>query len=314
MNLLSIKGGGTRGIIVTRFLVEIENITKKPIYELFDYIGGSSVGTLIACGVLITQDNIKPKYTAQQLHDLFIANILNCFSWTYYSYMKSFFGLIGPTYTPCGLNNIINICCENNKLGNLLRHIIFPTYDRIRHKTYYFDTEKDADVPLSDVILGCCAAPTYFPSHKIKIKDEIYDFVDSGIVVNNNCELVFLHATKNTNVLDKSKILLLNIGTGTFTSTVTERNGLLTWIPNIIDILMNATNENELYELSLSLHRDNYFIMDVPLDIKYYYTDDIRQTTINHYINETEKWIFNNREAIYLFCDKLMINKGLFLS
>jgi len=40
MNILAIKGGGARGIIVTRFLVEIEKITHRPISELFDYIGG----------------------------------------------------------------------------------------------------------------------------------------------------------------------------------------------------------------------------------------------------------------------------------
>jgi hypothetical protein len=71
---------------------------------------------------------------------------------------------------------------------------------------------------------------------------------------------------------------------------------------------MHACNENELYELSLSLSKDNYSIMDVPLALKYYSTDDV--ASVNHYISETDKWIENNYESIKDFCIKLMVNKG----
>ena len=55
MNLLSIRGGGCRGLLVTKILVYIEHITQKPIYELFDFYGGSSVGVLITAGILVSE-------------------------------------------------------------------------------------------------------------------------------------------------------------------------------------------------------------------------------------------------------------------
>ena len=311
MNILSLKGGGTRGIILTRFLMEIETITKKPIYQLFDYIGGASVGTLVACGILISEDNQTAKHTAYELHQLFLENITNAFSWSYYSYITSIFGLLGPVYTNDGLKAIIQTYCQDKTLKSLLKPIIFPTYDRIKHKTYYFDNDKDADITLENVIISCSAAPLYFRSNKMNIKEEKYDFLDSGVVVNNTSELVYLQATKNLQIIDKSKILLLNIGTGKFESKVTERDGLFTWLPNIVETLMNACNENEMYELSLSLPEDNYFIMDVPLDLSYYSVDDIRKTTIDHYIQQTELWINTNKKRIEAFCNQLLINKNL---
>jgi predicted acylesterase/phospholipase RssA len=310
MNILAIKGGGARGVIVTRFLVEIEKITGYSIAQLFDYIGGSSVGALVTCGLLVSDDGINPKYTAQEVHDIFIKNMANAFSWTYGSWIGSVFGLFGPSYTNIGLIKIIDYFCSDKTLGSLLKPIIFPAYDRMTHKAYYFEREKDIDLHLRNVIMSCTAAPIYFPSYTMEIKDRKYDMIDGGIVVNNTAELVFLQATKNMQCIDKSKILELNIGTGLFPNTTTEKHGLLTWLPMIVDTLMHACNENELFELSLSLPQDNYFIMDVPLDIKYYYIDDVRKESINYYIKETDKWIEENQESIMIFCHKLLKNKG----
>ncbi len=308
MNILAIRGGGCRGVIVTKFLIEIERLTGKRIYELFDYVGGSSVGCLIATGILMSNDDGTIKYTAKDLHNILIDNMNETFSWTYSSWIRSGFGLIGSSYTNIGLLSNIDRLCGNDKLGKLLRPVIFPAYDRKSHRAYYFEKDKDSDLFLKDVIMSCTAAPTYFPSHKMTIKDKEYDMVDGGIVINNTVELAFLSATKNMTCIDKSKILELNIGTGIFENNIADSHGLLTWMPVIVNTLMHACNENELYELSLSLAKENYYIMDVPLDVKYYSVDDTK--SIDYYINETEKWIVNNNNAIKDFCAKLMINKG----
>jgi hypothetical protein len=308
MNILAIRGGGCRGVIVTKFLIEIERITGKRIYELFDYIGGSSVGCLIATGMLMSNEDGTPKYTALDMHNILLDNMNETFSWTYSSWLRSGFGLFGSSYTNVGLLNIINKICGEVKLENLLRPIIFPAYDRISHRAYYFEKDKDNDLLLKDVIMSCTAAPTYFPSHKMTINDKVYDMVDGGIVINNTVELAFLSATKNMTCIDKSKILELNIGTGIFENNIADSHGLLTWMPVIVNTLMHACNENEMYELSLSLPKDNYYIMDVPLDAKYYTVDDTN--AINYYITETENWIKNNDEILKNFCAKLMTNKG----
>ena len=47
IRILSIDGGGIRGIIPVTVLAEIEKRCGKQIYELFDFIAGTSTGGLI---------------------------------------------------------------------------------------------------------------------------------------------------------------------------------------------------------------------------------------------------------------------------
>jgi patatin-like phospholipase/acyl hydrolase len=49
--VLSIDGGGIRGIIPAMILAEIEDRTGKPIAEMFDLIAGTSTGGILALGL-----------------------------------------------------------------------------------------------------------------------------------------------------------------------------------------------------------------------------------------------------------------------
>ncbi|HEY9608907.1 patatin-like phospholipase family protein, partial [Allocoleopsis sp.] len=66
--ILSIDGGGIRGIVPAKILAEIEKQTKKPISSLFDLIAGTSTGGILAAGLTLPKPNTKePKYTAEDL-------------------------------------------------------------------------------------------------------------------------------------------------------------------------------------------------------------------------------------------------------
>ncbi|MDF2691159.1 MAG: patatin [Gammaproteobacteria bacterium] len=67
--VLSIDGGGIRGIIPAVVLCEIEKRTGKPISELFDYMGGTSTGGILALG-LLTPEKEKPTLPKYKANDL----------------------------------------------------------------------------------------------------------------------------------------------------------------------------------------------------------------------------------------------------
>ena len=70
--ILSIDGGGIRGIIPALVLVEIEKRTGKPIHELFDLVAGTSTGGIIAVGLNIPDEKTgKARYAAKDVVKLF---------------------------------------------------------------------------------------------------------------------------------------------------------------------------------------------------------------------------------------------------
>jgi patatin-like phospholipase/acyl hydrolase len=49
--ILSIDGGGLRGMIAVAMLAELEAVTGKTCPELFDMVAGTSTGAIIAAGI-----------------------------------------------------------------------------------------------------------------------------------------------------------------------------------------------------------------------------------------------------------------------
>lgn len=51
--LLTLDGGGIRGLILTEILLVVESLARKPIYELFDWVSGTSTGSYLAMSLSI---------------------------------------------------------------------------------------------------------------------------------------------------------------------------------------------------------------------------------------------------------------------
>ena len=204
------------------------------------------------------------------------------------------------------MQSIVSECCQDLTMKHLLKPVIFPAYDRIKNRPFYFDKDIHANVKISDVIMSTTAIPTYFESHKVKIDDDLHDFLDSCMISNDASTLVLLKST-SVYKIDKSKIFLLNLGTGIFPYTQNDKNGLLSWLPNIASTIVAGSEANNLYELSLSLSSENYYMLDIELN-NVYQPDDIRDSTIKYYITAVEEWIKKNGEKLDWICQKLLNN------
>jgi patatin-like phospholipase/acyl hydrolase len=66
-NILSIDGGGIRGVIPAMVLAHIEEKVERPIAELFDVIAGTSTGGLIALGLTRPGAGGRPKFSAGEV-------------------------------------------------------------------------------------------------------------------------------------------------------------------------------------------------------------------------------------------------------
>jgi uncharacterized protein len=51
LKILSIDGGGIKGVVPAVILMEVERRTGQPIYKLFDVVAGTSTGGILAMGL-----------------------------------------------------------------------------------------------------------------------------------------------------------------------------------------------------------------------------------------------------------------------
>ena len=69
--VLSLDGGGIRGVIPAAILSYMESATGQPVSSLFDLIVGTSTGGILALALSAPDAEGKPKFTAQQLETLY---------------------------------------------------------------------------------------------------------------------------------------------------------------------------------------------------------------------------------------------------
>jgi len=258
MRLLSIDGGGLKGLIPAEALIAIENqldaLTGRSrlLCERFDLIGGTSTGAILAVGLAL---GLK----AADLRDFYLKfgkQIFTKVFWTerfWHSYpsgpleqhLKDVFG--DATLGSGNLRTNIVIVSKNITLGTTWFFTNNP-------KGKYFANNRG--LPLWQIVRASSAAPTYFPPRTISVPDDAgrpqdYEFIDGGVSSYNNPSMqVFLEATDPQYQFGwptgTDKLLLMSLGTGFNAITVpagkASHYNLLDWAPYAIDELMNDAN------------------------------------------------------------------------
>src|SRR5215210_4815135 len=101
--VLSIDGGGIRGIIPAMVLAEIEARTGKRSAEMFDLVAGTSTGGILALGLTKPGQDGKPEYSAKKLIDLYETEGRKIFSIPVWHRVHSVGGLAEEKYPATGI-------------------------------------------------------------------------------------------------------------------------------------------------------------------------------------------------------------------
>lgn len=322
MNILSLDGGGVRGVISIKILKEIMDRVNKMatlklnIPDIFDYFSGSSIGTVIISALLIPHPNdpSKPKYDTDDVLKLIIDKSGKLFELEYFQNVRTLWGFRLPKYINDYRPKFFHDVFGESLFENLMKPVVFPCGDLISNKPIYFHTYDPNvnKVKVWELLLGTTAAPSYFPSKELIINDKKTDLIDSGAVTNDTSHLAFVEAInyfKTTHTT--SQLYELSIGTGQ--SPIASYNshwwGAMHWLPVLADILMGFNCHNQRYELSLSTDENQRDRLNpsIPNEINYM---DYPQY-IPQYLQVVDQWIIDNSDQLDEIVIKLLKNKNI---
>ncbi len=271
--ILSIDGGGIRGIIPGQILVKLEEILKKldknpkaKIADYFDLIAGTSTGGILSCIYLCPENNKSksPRFTAEEAVELYMDRGDEIFDISLWQKIKSGVGVFDEKYSAKELEEALQDYLADLKLSQLIKPCLITSYDIRRRKAHFF-TQHDAnakpgrDFLVRDVARATSAAPTYFEASKIKSIDNLtYPLIDGGVFANNPTLCAYSEA--RTHEFDASRkkptaseMAVLTLGTGNVDTPYYHKNakdwGIAQWVKPLIDIMMSGVSETVDYQL-----------------------------------------------------------------
>ena len=130
--ILSIDGGGLRGIVPVLILQEIQRLLGgKPIHEMFDLIAGTSTGGLIAAGLTVSNDGANPLYTLQDLEEIYCLRGGEIFPVRsgLRSTLDNITSLWNPEYSENGISEVLNDLLGERRLMDCLTPLLVTAYD-----------------------------------------------------------------------------------------------------------------------------------------------------------------------------------------
>jgi patatin-like phospholipase/acyl hydrolase len=310
VRVLSIDGGGIRGIIPARVLVAIEELANRRISELFDLIVGTSTGGIIALGLAKPQTKTRPQYKAADLLDLYTKEGHRIFSRSIRHRVAALGNLNGPKFTAGGLEKVLKEYFEDAMLGQALTEVIVTAYEIEGRKPWFFKSRKaglkqEFDYPMKDVARATSAAPTYFEPARIKTRDPAgrWTLVDGGVFANNPAMCGVAEALKHGN---GAKVKVLSLGTGSLARPLPYDDakdwGLASWARPILNVVFDGVSDTIDYQVdemcSATAQVSEYLRLQTTLDIA---KDDLDNASDNNVhqllllgdriINEKEKEI-----------------------
>ncbi len=186
--ILSIDGGGIKGIYAAQVLADIEEECNVRICDHFDIITGTSTGAVIAVGLAMG-------IAAKDILKLYLDEGKSIFSG--YKANKAIGMICSSKYKNKNLKSCLERVFGEKKIGDCTTRILIPSYNLNTGKVEVFKTShnprfsRDYKEKIVDVLLSTTAAPTYFPAHNFKRRGR---YIDGGVGANNPTYIAVVEA------------------------------------------------------------------------------------------------------------------------
>ena len=277
ITILSIDGGGIRGILPATILAYLEGKIQKikndpqlKIGDVFDLIAGTSTGGILAALCMTPGDNGRPKYSALDALGLYVDHGDAIFHRTLLKHILSLDGVVEEKYSDHNLTDLLKSYFGDSKLSDLVKPSLITSYDITSRNAVFFTSVEarhfeGSNFYVHDLARATSAAPTYFSPAHIQSLDGLHrTLVDGGVFANNPALCAYAEALKidfetelpgcgKTKPQGAKDMFLVSLGTGSVKKSYHydsfRRAGDIKWLEPVIDILMSGNSETVNYQL-----------------------------------------------------------------
>src|SRR3954454_15486740 len=213
MRVLSIDGGGIRGIVPATVLADLEQRTGRPVCDLFDLIGGTSTGGILALALTRPGEG-GPRWSAAEIVRLYVEEGPRIFSRSLGKRITSVDGLIDQRYSNGPLREVLEQYLGETTGDPALTDVFVTAYDPQARKPKFFKSwREDAGVPMAVAAEATAAAPTYF--EPVAVGDAA--LIDGGVFAGNPAMCAYAEAVR---LRPQDATTLVSLGTGSQTSPI----------------------------------------------------------------------------------------------
>lgn len=252
--ILSLDGGGARGVITLAYLQRLQYLLRKKtnpdahVIDFVDVVAGTSSGAII--GALLAQ---SPKLSVERISDIFKRNLSRIFSTSIWRRIWTLDGFLWNRYKSAPLEECFDEFFGEAPLSSIQKSLIIPTYDTHKAAPYIFSSEKarrcmSDDFRLKDALRSAVAAPSYFAGKWIQpLSGEGQScLIDGGVFANNPSMIAIGQMLSEDPGLSMRDISVISVGTGLakYSSAFDGSShwGSLMWGLSIIGLLIEATS------------------------------------------------------------------------
>lgn len=252
--LLTIDGGGIKGVLPAAFLAEVESALGRRVVDYFDLVVGTSTGGIVAIGLGLG-------LPAGEILNLYRELGPSVFGGNRIMRALQHWGM--AKYQPQRLESALRDRFGNRCLGESTTRLVIPSTNVETGEVYIFKTahsprfERDYRVEAVSVAMATAAAPTYFPTYWLTTGVPL---IDGGTWCNNPTGLAVVEAI---GVLGwpREEIRVLSLGCSTTPLDVGSArhipHGKAFWATKMVDVFMSGQSSGSLGTAAILLGHAN---------------------------------------------------------
>lgn len=260
LNILSLDGGGVRGVVEAVFLARLMKEYPKFLRDT-DLLVGVSTGAIQALGLAAGKEPLE-------LKELYVEGAKYIFQDHWSDDARDLWRILGADYNNRNLRKLLELQFGEKRLSDLNKTVAIvsflldnglkePTKRAWKPKIFH-NAEKNPDADLDasvvEVALRSAAAPVYFPTAG--------KYIDGGVVANNPAMIGLAQALDRRGPVNElAHIKIFSLGTGKIPRFIPGEDldwGAMEWAPHILDVLLEGGIDLVHFQCQQIL-RERYF-------------------------------------------------------